>query len=168
MIKHATCFLLLISLVSTEDSSSSLLQEYETRCKDIGGFFFDGQCTQDVYEDAICGEDALGERLYVGEDGEVYCDCDEGWVRFNGKCYQEFTPAFCPTVGEILKLNSPPVSCKGLCYPLELKIFLEGMKRNFSCIWNPCPASSYPHWYCFQSEFSTSQKFPIVAKDWFL
>ena len=24
-------------------------------------------------------------------------------LRFNGKCYQEFTPAFCPTVGEILK-----------------------------------------------------------------
>ena len=34
-----------------------------------------------LYKDAICGEDALGERLYVGEDGEVYCDCDEGWVR---------------------------------------------------------------------------------------
>ena len=34
-----------------------------------------------MYKDAICGEDALGERLYVGEDGEVYCDCDEGWVR---------------------------------------------------------------------------------------
>lgn len=30
----------------------------------------------DPYEDAVCGEEALGQRLFVRED-EVICDCDE-------------------------------------------------------------------------------------------
>ena len=31
----------------------------------------------DPYEDGVCGEEALGQRLFLGEDGEVVCDCDE-------------------------------------------------------------------------------------------
>ena len=34
---------------------------------------YEGQC-RDVYEDGIC---ALGERLWLTEDGRVECDCDE-------------------------------------------------------------------------------------------
>ena len=56
---------------------------------------FAGEC-HDVLESGVCGEEALGERLYLGEDGQGYCDCDEGWLRYRGRCYQEFTPAFCP------------------------------------------------------------------------
>ena len=34
---------------------------------------YEGQC-RDLYEDGIC---ALGERLFLTEDGRVECDCDE-------------------------------------------------------------------------------------------
>ena len=37
---------------------------------------YEGRCV-DLYEDGVCGEDAVGERLFLGEDGTVYCDCDE-------------------------------------------------------------------------------------------
>ena len=74
----------------------------ETKCEDQNNVMYDGVC-RDVFEDGVCGPEALGERLYLGEDGLGYCDCAEGWVRHEGRCYQEFTPAFCPTVGEILK-----------------------------------------------------------------
>ena len=37
--------------------------------------WYQEQCV-DPYEDGICGEDALGQRLFVRED-EVICDCDE-------------------------------------------------------------------------------------------
>jgi|ERR1712079_486033 len=39
------------------------------------GVWYQGQCV-DPYEDAVCGEEALGQRLFVRED-EVICDCDE-------------------------------------------------------------------------------------------
>ena len=45
--------------------------------------FYSGRC-EDVYADAVCGEEAVGERLYLGEDGLGYCDCDEGWLRYRG------------------------------------------------------------------------------------
>ena len=38
--------------------------------------WYRGQCV-DPYEDGICGEEALGQRIFVGEDGDVKCDCDE-------------------------------------------------------------------------------------------
>ena len=98
-------------------------------------------------EDAICGEEAVGERLFVREDGEAYCDCDEGWIRFNGRCHQQFTPAFCLGENEILQLNTKPsATLGGYLNPEELTIIKEGFKQNFSCIENPCPSSSYPHW----------------------
>ena len=38
----------------------------------------------------------IGERLYISDDGEGFCDCDDGWGRgVDGRCYQEFTPGFC-------------------------------------------------------------------------
>ena len=124
-----------------------MLRCEENKCAESGGFMFKEKCRTDVYDEDICGEDALGERLFVGEDGVAFCDCDKGWVRFKGKCYQEFTPAFCHEEGQILKLNTRPEKCgTGLCFPEELDIFLEGMEKNFTCIENPCPTSSYPHW----------------------
>ena len=104
--------------------------------------WFKGEC-QDVYADSLCGEEALGERLYLGEDGLGYCDCDEGWVRYKERCYQEFTPAFCP--GEkILKLGTKPNP--GLIIFGEIAEILEaGLKQNFSCIENPCEPSYFPH-----------------------
>merc|ERR1711874_245119 len=104
-----------------------------------------GEC-RGVLESGVCGEEALGERLYLGEDGRGYCDCDEGWLRYRGRCYQEFTPAFCPGPDQILFLRKP---AKGqIIWPEGgLELYLEGMKLNFSCLRNPCdPDHSYlPH-----------------------
>ena len=32
------------------------------------------KCVTDVFEQTVCGEEALGERVFVGEDGVAYCD----------------------------------------------------------------------------------------------
>ena len=106
------------------------------------GVLYSEDC-HDVFEDGVCGEEALGERLFLGEDGLGYCDCDEGWVRYKDRCYQEFTPAFCP--GEnILKLRTKPKP--GLIIFGESAEILEaGLERNFSCIENPCEPSYFPH-----------------------
>ena len=110
---------------------------------DINSIWFKDDC-HDVYEDSLCGEEALGERLYLGDDGEGVCDCDQGWVRYKEKCYQEFTPAFCLGQNEILRLDMRPDECKQIL-PDQLEICLEGKKLNFSCLENPCPQDSYPH-----------------------
>ena len=69
---------------------------------------YNGEC-HDVFEHGLCGEgeEALGHRLYLGQDGRGHCDCDDGWLRYHGRCYQEFTPAFCPGPGQILTFNKP-------------------------------------------------------------
>ena len=38
--------------------------------------WYTGECWP-FFEDGVCGEDVLGERLYVGPDGNGTCDCDE-------------------------------------------------------------------------------------------
>ena len=85
---------------------------------------YDGEC-RDVLESGVCGEKALGQRLYLGEDGRGYCDCDEGWLRYRGRCYQEFTPAFCPGLDEILFFRNPDK--KG-------KIIWPGVRNGFKKI----------------------------------
>merc|ERR1712066_848736 len=127
----------------------NLYQCKKNECYKRGGFFYKGECIKDLYEDAICGKQANGERLFVGKDGTAYCDCDEGWVRYEEKCYQEFSPAFCAVDHEILKLNKPPSSCKNIFFPDQLKVCIRGKRDKFSCIKNPCPPSSYPHRYVF-------------------
>ena len=99
---------------------------------------YEGRCV-DLYEEGVCGEDALGERLFLSEDGTtVYCDCDEvrlrisiewnfdsniqGWMRHEGRCYQEFTTAFCPQ-NQILNLGN-------------YRRIRDGKKYN--CKRNPC------------------------------
>ena len=103
--------------------------------------FYSGRC-EDVFGDAVCGEEAVGERLYLGEDGLGYCDCDEGWLRYEGRCYQEFSPAFCPD-NQILFLKPPEK--KRTVFPGDLKLYIAGFKLNFSCEPNPCQPSHLPH-----------------------
>ena len=81
---------------------------------------YKGEC-RDVMEDAVCGQEALGQRIYMGEDGLGYCDCQEGWLRYEGRCYQEFTPAFCPGTDQILFFRKPA---------REQIIWPEGVKRG--------------------------------------
>ena len=114
----------------------------ESGCEN--SIWFQGDC-QDVYADSLCGEEALGERLFLGEDGLGYCDCDEGWVRYKERCYQEFTPAFCPGENEILKLNLTPEDCNQTLPADQLEICLKGLELNFSCLENPCPQDYFPH-----------------------
>ena len=38
--------------------------------------WYRGQC-RPFFQDGVCGEDVLGERLYVGPEGNGTCDCDE-------------------------------------------------------------------------------------------
>ena len=104
---------------------------------------YDGQC-RDLYEDGIC---ALGERLFLIE-GNPQCECDgdevnkyqiisaftisffsQGWLRHEGRCYQEFTPAFCGE-NEILNLGTRKKLKKG---------------QTYSCVRNPCGANKLGH-----------------------
>ena len=124
----------LLKIVNSEES-------LDFNCED--SVWFEGDC-RDVYEDALCGEDALGERLYLGEDGQGHCDCDEGWIRYRERCYQEFTPAFCLGENQILRLNMAPEECNQTS-PEEQEICQEGKKLNFICSENPCPQDYYPH-----------------------
>ena len=95
---------------------------------------YEGQC-RDLYEDGIC---ALGERLFL-INGNVECDCDEvtykyysnflfiindsqGWLRHEGRCYQEFTPAFCGE-NEVLNLGTRKRLKNG---------------ETYTCVRNPC------------------------------
>ena len=132
-------FLFLLKIANSEDLVDS---PADYSCEN--SIWFQGDC-QDVYADSLCGEEALGERLYLGEDGLGYCDCDEGWVRYKERCYQEFTPAFCLGENEILKLNTQPKSSGRIMFGESADILLAGMKQNFSCIENPCEPSYFPH-----------------------
>lgn len=85
------------------------------------GAWYRNKC-RPLFEDGVCGDEVLGERLYVGPNGNGTCDCEEGWIRHEGRCYQEFSPAFCGA-GEVLNLGTKE--------PLEAG-------QNYSCITNPC------------------------------
>ena len=103
---------------------------------------YKGEC-RDVMEDAVCGQEAVGQRIYMGEDGLGYCDCQEGWLRYEGRCYQEFTPAFCLGRDQILTFQPPSSQT---VFPGEgKKLYIEGLKHNFSCQRNPCEPSYLPH-----------------------
>jgi len=91
--------------------------------------WYGGRC-RDVYEDGVCGLHMPGMRLFAGPDGNGTCDCDtgEGWLRHNGRCYQEFTPAFCED-GKVLNLGTKKKPRAG----------------EFDCIKNPCDDNSLAH-----------------------
>ena len=38
--------------------------------------WYEGEC-RDPAQDGLCGDEALGERLWLTKDGRVQCDCDE-------------------------------------------------------------------------------------------
>ena len=115
----------------------------ENQCRE-GGVLYGEQC-RDVYEAGLCGKEALGQRLYLGEDGRGYCDCEEGWVRYKERCYQEFTPAFCLGDNEILKLSTKPRVSGRIIFGEVADILEAGLKAHFSCIENPCEPSYFPH-----------------------
>ena len=110
-------------------------------CHGKSSVFYNGKC-QDLFEDGACGDD-LGKRLYLGEDGEAYCDCMEGWLSIDGKCYQEFTPVpeFCNGENEILRLKKPNTKWVS---PDE-KILAMKLKYTFSCEENVCEQGFLPH-----------------------
>merc|ERR1719414_283662 len=116
---------LLFSSCCVREKTDWLVQDKEDqfkcelrKCQGDGGFYFQGRCYEDLYEDGLC---ATGERLFISRYGEAYCDCDEGWVRYDGKCYQEFTPAFCAVENQILKLGQSPDSCKQLFFSDQIQ-----------------------------------------------
>ena len=116
-----------------------------TKCDDPNTLRFNGLC-RDVFDDGVCGKEAIGERLYLGEDGAGVCDCADGWIRYEDRCHQEFTPAFCPP-NKILRL-SPPQVPSALVTVRELKILKKQLKLNISCVDNPCQeyeTYSLPH-----------------------
>jgi len=119
------------SLLCTEDAPKKI------QCK-IGaseiddGVWYQGQCV-DPYQDGVCGEHALGQRLFVGEEGEVRCDCDEGWLSVDGRCHQEFSAELCPD-NKILNLGS---------FTKRRQRLKDGERYN--CQRNPCETDSLPH-----------------------
>jgi len=84
------------------------------------GVMYEGEC-RDLYEAGVC---ALGERLFLRNGtATAQCDCDEGWLRHEGRCYQEFTPAFCEGDDKVLNLGTRKRLKNG---------------QTFSCVRNPC------------------------------
>ena len=84
-------------------------------------------------------------RLYLGEDGLGYCDCMEGWLPFEGRCYQELTPAnpLCPDQ-QILLLKNPIVP--DFIFPGDNSDSIQRqIQFNYSCIESPCNSTSLPH-----------------------
>ena len=127
----------LLKIVNSEELVDS---PPESGCEN--SVWFKGDC-QDVYADSLCGEEALGERLYLAEDGRGRCDCMEGWVRYEGMCYQELTPAFCPP-NTILRLEPPEIPTTVIS-PDQLETLKLQIKLNISCLDNPCEPPSLPH-----------------------
>ena len=111
-------------------------------CPDPHTLMYEGEC-RDVLEDAVCGEEAVGERLYLAEDGRGRCDCMEGWLRYEGRCYQELTPAFCPP-NTLLRLEPPKIP-RTVISPDQLETLKLKIKLNISCLDNPCESPSLPH-----------------------
>ena len=103
--------------------------------------YFEGKC-QDLYEDGACGDD-LGKRLYLGQDGEAFCDCLEGWLPVDGKCYQEltFAPQLCKNENEIIR------------WQIHKEIFFDEptpeekhqVKFEYVCEQNICTPDFLPH-----------------------
>jgi len=73
----------------------------------------------------------------VGPEGNGTCDCDEGWLRHEGRCYQEFSPAFCGE-GKILNLGTRRRLKTG---------------QQYTCVSNPCEESSLPFSSTWEDRF---------------
>jgi len=90
------------------------------------GAWVRGQCKV-FFADGVCGE--VGQRLYVGPDGNGTCDCEENWIRHEDRCYQEFTQAFCAD-GKVLNLGTRRKLKNG---------------ARYSCVRNPCDEDTLAH-----------------------
>jgi len=119
-----------------------LLERHEVlTCLFENEVMYEGNC-HDVF-DTVCSE-SPGMRLYLGEDGLGYCDCMSGWILFEGRCYQEFTPAtpLCPDQ-QIILLKSPIVP--DFVFPGNIGSIERQFRLNYSCIESPCNSTSLPH-----------------------
>ena len=103
--------------------------------------FYNGKC-RDLFEDGACGED-LGKRLYLGEDGEAYCDCMDGWFPIDGKCYQHltFAPEFCKNENEIIKWKIH----KAILFEEPTQEEKHQYENNYVCEENLCSPGYLPH-----------------------
>jgi len=119
-----------------------VLESYEDSACFENEVMFNGNC-HDVF-DTVCLK-SPGMRLYLGEDGLGYCDCMEGWLPFEGRCYQELTPAtpLCPDQ-QILLLKNPIVP--DFIFPGDNSDSIQRqIQFNYSCIESPCNSTSLPH-----------------------
>lgn len=104
--------------------------------------FYDGKC-RDLLEDGACGDD-LGMRLYLGEDGAAYCDCMEGWLPIDGKCYQEltFAPDLCRNENEIIRFNKH----RRIFFEEPTPEEIHASKNRYVCEKNICNSTEFlPH-----------------------
>jgi len=114
--------LVLFPLLSCDEEDEDISKNsYQCKTITFEGVWYHGKC-RDPKLDGVCGQ---GQRLFVTEEG-VQCDCDEGWLRYEGKCYQEFSPAFCKD-NKILNLGSAVRRTRRV---------KKG--EQFKCITNPC------------------------------
>ena len=126
--------------------NSGMLECERNPCEHPDQVEFSGRC-HNIHEDGVCGETALGQRLFVNERGEGVCGCDDGWAADEQRiCYQEFTPGFCKD-NQIIRIRKPSIP-KHIIYEedfAELKIRLS--KSLMNCEDNPCgdPTVSLPH-----------------------
>jgi len=119
-----------------------VLESYEDSACFENEVMFNGNC-HDVF-DTVCLK-SPGMRLYLGEDGLGYCDCMEGWLPFEGRCYQELTPAtpLCPD-HQILLLKNPKIP--DFIFPGDnIDSIQRQIQFNYSCIESPCNSTSLPH-----------------------
>jgi len=118
-----------------------LLERHEVLACFENEVMYEGNC-HDVF-DTVCSE-SPGMRLYLGEDGLGYCDCMSGWIPFEGRCYQEFTPAtpLCPDQ-QIIIFKNPKVP--DFTFPEYIDSIERQLRLNYSCIESPCNSTSLPH-----------------------
>ena len=111
-------------------------------CHGNSSVFYDGKC-RDLLEDGACGND-LGMRLYLGEDGAAYCDCMEGWLPIDGKCYQEltFAPDLCKNENEIIRFNKH----RRIFFEEPTQEEIHQSKNRYVCEKNICNSTDFlPH-----------------------
>ena len=112
-------------------------------------FLSDRNECRDVYDAADVCDNKRGMRLYVDEEDpeKSYCDCMEGWLSYNGICYQDLTeePDICAKPGFLLRLKAPNLDEYRVFYKDEVESYKLMLSINVSCIKNPCGPSSIPH-----------------------
>ena len=115
------------------------LKCFENPCNLPDQVFYEGSCRY-FHEDAVCGESALGQRLFVTDQGEGVCGCDvdEGWIDDQqGNCVQEFMPGSC-SENQVVRIRTATVPMR-IIYEGELEDLRKELERPVvTCEENPC------------------------------